>query len=581
MNPARTPALYARFSSEQQNATSAADQLARLREYLRRQDIDPSSALEFRDEAVSGSLWKARPGVQALLAAVKRREVSTVYAEDVDRISRDPGDLAEFKRVLAFYGVGFVSVSDGLKLDGSSASALAFMVKSFTAEQSAKATADKSQRGLRENALAGRTTGGKTYGFARPKIGESRKGTSIRRNEVDPEQAAVVRRIFEAYDKGSGYAAIADALNRDGVTPPRGAGGWVSSCIREMLRNPRYIGDFSFGRREWSRTPDEERRRVVRRLRDRSNPEDQERFVEAVFPELRIIEQDLWERVQAKLAHHHARYLRREIGDKKTSYFLTGLLKCGACGGPMSIAGGSRVRYRCGVNAKRGKAVCPNSMTVPELDVRKAIVNALVYAFDQPALAESYRRRAEAFLAKRAKERAARHADLGREVTALEAKLAQDESRLKKLYLRLADDDDPTLETLVSELKSAVKRSREELEAKRVEAAEEPAYEAPSAAEIEWLSKYVLSWKAALELDDPDCDDDHTPAERAQMLRQFVRVLLRGRDIVLIPRPEEHVYEVDFVVAPLAPLSGAPADKSTTPRRVAEAYDFRGCAGRI
>jgi DNA invertase Pin-like site-specific DNA recombinase len=76
-----TIALYARFSGDTQNKSSADDQLARLRDYLKRNGEAPGHVLEFKDEAVSGSVWKARPGVQKLLAAVKRREVSCVYAE--------------------------------------------------------------------------------------------------------------------------------------------------------------------------------------------------------------------------------------------------------------------------------------------------------------------------------------------------------------------------------------------------------------------------------------------------------------------------------------------------------------------
>jgi DNA invertase Pin-like site-specific DNA recombinase len=215
----RTNALYARFSSDLQNPSSATDQFARLREYLSRAG-EPTDALpEFSDEEISGSVWDARPGVQALIAAIKARRVSTVYAESLDRISRDVGDLHRFRKLLKHYGVDFVSVADGMKLDGSSGSAMLFMMKSFTAEQSVRDTADKSQRGLRANAVRGRTTGGRTYGYARVRIGESRKGTAIRQNEIDTEQAQVVRRIFALYAEGPGYGAIAAALNADGMSP--------------------------------------------------------------------------------------------------------------------------------------------------------------------------------------------------------------------------------------------------------------------------------------------------------------------------------------------------------------------------
>src|ERR1700690_3546036 len=126
----RVHALYARFSSDLQNPSSATDQLARLREYLAR--AGERAELEYSDEGVSGSVWDARPGVQALLDAIKARKVAPVYAEALDRISRDSGDLHRFRKLLKHYGSDFVSISDGMKLDGSSGAAMLFMMKSFT-----------------------------------------------------------------------------------------------------------------------------------------------------------------------------------------------------------------------------------------------------------------------------------------------------------------------------------------------------------------------------------------------------------------------------------------------------------------
>jgi DNA invertase Pin-like site-specific DNA recombinase len=60
--------------------------------------------------------------VQALIDAIKARKVSTVYAESLDRISRDSGDLHHFRKLLKHYGSDFVSIANGMKLDGSSGS---------------------------------------------------------------------------------------------------------------------------------------------------------------------------------------------------------------------------------------------------------------------------------------------------------------------------------------------------------------------------------------------------------------------------------------------------------------------------
>ena len=56
---------------------------------------------------------------------------------------------------------------------------------------------------------------------------------------IDPEQAAVVIRIFEMYANGMGLRGIAVQLNEEGVPGPKGV--WSRYTIREMVRNERVI----------------------------------------------------------------------------------------------------------------------------------------------------------------------------------------------------------------------------------------------------------------------------------------------------------------------------------------------------
>ena len=572
----RVPAFYARFSSDQQNPASVDDQLARLRGYLDRSGESGEGVRVFSDSGISGSLWKTRPGVQQLLYAVKRKEISCVYAEAIDRISRDPGDLAEFKKLLAFYDTSFVSVSEGIRLDGSVNAGTLFMLRSFTAEQSVAATADKAQRGLRANALARKTTGGRTYGFARTKIDEGPKGTAIRQNDIDPAQATVVRQIFTMYATGLGYSAIAAALNAQGTPPPqraRGAGGgWVSSCIREMLRNRRYIGDWTFGRREWARDP-ESRKRVVRRMRDANSPahpEDQERLVEAHFPELEIIDADLWERVQNRVDTHAERFARREVSDKKSSYLLSGLLRCGACGSIMAIAGGTIPRYRCSANAKRG--TCSNSLSIKEPDIREGVIAGIAEKLSAPETLASLQVRAAAYYREQAAGQGSRLSSLRTELAELEERIARNTDDHKALYLRIARGDrDPTLEELVKELGAGLAADR----AKRKELQAEAAADASAVDDGAELARYVASLAFVNELD-AEFPGDPDPVEvRTAKVREALRVFLKDGVITLTPDPVERVYLAELVVLPLAFFG----DKSSTAQRGAGPYDIRGCAG--
>lgn len=576
--PKRVPALYARFSSDVQNPSSVTDQLARLREHLKHAGVNPERALVFSDEAVSGAMWKHRPGVQKLLAAIKRREVSTVYAEDLDRISRDTGDLSAFRKLLRHFDVAFVSIGDGMRLDGSSGSAVTFMVKSLVAEQAVSSIADKSQRGLRVNALERKSTGGKTYGYAGTEIGRGRKGTPIKRVDINPEQADVVRRIFNLYKTGQGYGAIAAALNSEHVPAPRGA-HWMGSAIREMLRNPRYVGDWTFGRREWGRHPDTEGR-VVRRMRDGSKDRDRERLVEAKFPELAIIDAETWGAVQARLTNHLDRYRRREISDRKSYYLLSGILRCGTCGGLMQIAGGSIPRYRCSTNAKQGKAACANSLSVREKAAREAIIAGIAETLSRPETYESMNQRVANFLRKQAAEKDARQAKARRELGAAEARLAANQGRYEKLLLRWADSgqDDEDLETLIAKTKAAIAADRARIVEARNMETDPKTPRMPAPEEISELTSYITSLQFMNELDQ-EFDDGLSVEARVGQARETLRTLLADGQIRLLPDPANRTYDVSATLWPLALVGGQKGPKAETPPGSGAAYDNPSCAG--
>ena len=89
--------IYARFSSDLQRASSIDDQIRICRERLERDGCELAAV--YQDKAMSGASL-LRPGIQQLLNDGGRRQFDVVYAEALDRISRDQEDVAAvFKRL--------------------------------------------------------------------------------------------------------------------------------------------------------------------------------------------------------------------------------------------------------------------------------------------------------------------------------------------------------------------------------------------------------------------------------------------------------------------------------------------------
>jgi site-specific DNA recombinase len=330
-------ALYARYSSEQQNSRSADDQLNVLRTLcgLKAWTV----VVEHKDEAKSGATALNRPGFQALMEGVEANAFDLILCEAMDRLSRDQADTAYLYKKVSFRGIAIETVSEGR---------ISELHVGFTGAMNQlflKQLGEKTKRGLQARVKAGFSAGGRCYGYTSPQTGVL---------EIDPDQAAVVQRIFRMYAENVSPRQIAKALNQEGIPGPSG-GEWTASAINGdrraqdgPLHQELYVGMRVFNRRTYRKHPDTGKRSSV------LNPPEQ--WLREPVPALRIIDDELWAAVQGRkgaLADKPAHARRRP------KRLLSGLLTCGCCGGAMTAMG---ERYGC--SARRERGTCTNGQTV-------------------------------------------------------------------------------------------------------------------------------------------------------------------------------------------------------------------------
>ena len=223
-------AIYARFSTEKQNEASIGDQIRVCERTAAAQDL--AVIARFNDEAVSGGTAD-RPGYQSLLAAARVGEFQIIIAEDISRLWRNRAEAGVRSAELEDLGVNLLTASGiDTRRDGYG---LLLAIQTAMAEYQRREISYRTKRGLEGLALAGKSTGGRCYGF---------QGA-----QIDPQEASVVRQVFARRVAGLSLAAIADELTAQGVVPARG-GPWSRFSIRTMLANPRYHGVASWGRTE-------------------------------------------------------------------------------------------------------------------------------------------------------------------------------------------------------------------------------------------------------------------------------------------------------------------------------------------
>jgi site-specific DNA recombinase len=373
--------IYARYSSDLQNDASIEDQIRLCEEMATKRNWRRTKI--YCDRASSGSN-RFRPAYQQMIADARRGAFDIVVAEALDRLSRDQEDIAALFKELHFAGVTLHTLAEG------EISELHIGLKGTMNALFLKDLAAKTHRGLRGRIEQKRSAGGKCYGY-RVKREFQANGEPLRGGrEIEPAQADVVRRIFEEFVRGASPNAIAKRLNAEGVPGPDGR-SWQDTTIRGhaarhtgVLRNELYAGRLVWNRQRFIRDPQTGKR--IARL----NPS-QEWIVESV-PELRIIDEALWDEARTRLAEIAASPVAtavRESGfwtKRRPKHILTGLVVCGSCGHSMAAVG--KDYLRC-ARAHRNN-LCDSKASIRRSALEAMVLDALKHNLMQPELVKEF-----------------------------------------------------------------------------------------------------------------------------------------------------------------------------------------------
>ncbi len=189
-------AIYARYSTDRQDARSIDDQVRRCRSHAASHGY--SVMAEYRDAAISGAHIE-RVDMQRLLAAARTKggaPFRAVLVDDLSRLSRDLGNTWQIVfHDLAAADVKVVDVTTGMASDGAGAR-LTFGAMALVNDTFLQLVRAETHRGLEGRALGGFSTGGRCYGFTTvvednpPDPAHPRK-----RFAIDRDEAAVVLRV--------------------------------------------------------------------------------------------------------------------------------------------------------------------------------------------------------------------------------------------------------------------------------------------------------------------------------------------------------------------------------------------------
>ena len=373
-------ALYARYSSDNQRDASIEDQLRICRARAEREGWQIVDS--YTDRAISGASL-IRPGIQELIADGLKRRFDVILTESLDRLSRDQEDIAGFYKRMRFAGIAIVTLSEG------EVSELHIGLKGTMGALFLKDLADKTRRGLRGRVEEGKSGGGLCFGYDVVKQFDG-NGEAIRgERKINDAEAAVARCIFEDYLSGQSSRTIAMALNREGIPGPQGK-EWGPTTIHGnprrgvgILNNELYVGKLVWNRLRYLKDPDTGKR--VSRL----NPESE--WVIQEVPELRIVDQEVWDAVKARqkaLAYEPpAEPGENTLNDRRRpKHLFTGLVKCGCCGSGYTMIS----KHLLGCFGARKKGICENRLNIRRDALENSVLQGLHTNLMEPGLFKEF-----------------------------------------------------------------------------------------------------------------------------------------------------------------------------------------------
>jgi site-specific DNA recombinase len=364
-------AIYVRRSTDEHQAASLAVQEEEALRFATSQGwtVDPGHI--YREDAVSRAEFKKRPALIGMLNAADRDAFDVVITRDETRLGGDMirtgllvQDLLDKDIQLHYYFSG-----ERVRLDDATSKFL-LAARNFASELEREKISQRTREHLLTKARRGLNVGGRVYGYnnIERKDGERRIHVEY---EINDREAEVVRSIFTMYAcQGLGLKRITKTLNARRIPSPhagrRGTGSWSPSVIHDMLRRERYRGVI-----EWGRMAKTYRGGTKVRVR-RAGVD-----VRVERPDLRIIDDELWMATQARIAGSST--VPRSKGGRRPSYLLSGISRCGECGGPIVATNGKQGKepckvYVCGWHRSRGDEVCAMRLRRPVSEVNAEVV---------------------------------------------------------------------------------------------------------------------------------------------------------------------------------------------------------------
>ena len=322
----------------------------------------------YADDGISGVHTKKRDGFNQMIQDCKKRKIDLILTKSISRFARNTLDSIQYVRMLKQMGIAVVFEKENINTATMNSEMILTVLSAFAQAES---------ESISQNVARGKRMGYKHGKFAFPygRIIGYRKGADGK-PEIIPEQAEIIRLIFNSYLQGDSLQSIKAKLETAGALTARGNTAWSAQSIQRILQNEKYCGDVLL-----QKTFTED---VLTGVHKKNTGQLPQYYIENYHDG--IVSKQMFREVQTEIARRNsksaANQRKRRRGRYNSKYALSERLVCRDCGSPYkrvtwNIHGRKQIVWRCVNRIEYGTKFCGNSPSIPEEELHRAILKAV------------------------------------------------------------------------------------------------------------------------------------------------------------------------------------------------------------
>lgn len=324
----------------------------------------------FADEGITGTSARKRPEFLRMIRCCRQNKIDLVLVKSISRFARNTLDCLNYIRALRQLGIAVIFEKENINTLESDSEMIITLMSAF-AQAESESMSHNIRWGKRQAMREGKVHICYTNFYAYEKGPDGKP-------KIIPEQAEVVRRIYQSFLAGQSLRMIQAWLEAEKIPNVGGGESWTASSIRSMLTNEKYCGDVLMQKTFVSDCIERKHVRNIGQLPMYLIQNHHEG----------IVSRDTFHAVQAEFARRNSGKApsRNKAPTGRScysaKYALTERLFCGECGTAYrrcawTKRGKKRVVWRCASRVDYGSRYCKDSPSIDEKPLQDAILAAI------------------------------------------------------------------------------------------------------------------------------------------------------------------------------------------------------------